>query len=67
MFFMPVNMRRANDNFNGLDPFGKRTLAPSGNPNKRLVVLDSNGNPTLGSLSIDNKRSGLPKCAGNVL
>lgn len=45
---------RASHNFNGVDPFGKRTLAPSGDPNKRLIVLDSNGNPTLGSLSIEN-------------
>ncbi|MFI3121605.1 MAG: cytochrome c peroxidase [Methylococcaceae bacterium] len=45
---------RANHNFNGVDPFGKRTLAPSGDPNKRLIVLDNNGNPTLGSLSIEN-------------
>jgi cytochrome c peroxidase len=45
---------RANHNFNGVDPFGKRTLAPSGDPNKRLVVLDDNGIPTLGSLSVEN-------------
>ncbi|MGZ8225793.1 MAG: cytochrome c peroxidase [Methylococcaceae bacterium] len=46
---------RANNIFNGVDPFGPRTLDPSkGDPNRRLVILDDNGNPTLEGLNIKN-------------
>jgi len=46
---------RANHNFNGLDPFGKRTLDyKKGDRNKRLIVLDDNYNPMLGSISVEN-------------
>jgi len=45
---------RANNLFNGVDAFGPRTLHASGDPNKRLVVVDDALNAALGSVSIKN-------------
>jgi cytochrome c peroxidase len=45
---------RANNIFNGVDPFGPRTLHASGDSNKRLVLVDDAYNATLGSVSIKN-------------
>ncbi|MGZ8214541.1 MAG: hypothetical protein ACXWTP_08585, partial [Methylosarcina sp.] len=45
---------RANNIFNGVDAFGSRTLHASGDPNKRLVIVDDQGNATLGSVNIKN-------------
>jgi cytochrome c peroxidase len=45
---------RANNLFNGVDAFGPRTLHSSGDPNKRLVIVDDNGNAALGAVSVKN-------------
>ena len=43
---------RANNMFNGVGVFGMRDI--NGDPNKRLVILDANGNPRLGYLQFEN-------------
>ena len=43
---------RANNLFNGVGVFGMRDIA--GDPNKRLVILDTAGSPTLGYLQLRN-------------
>jgi cytochrome c peroxidase len=43
---------RANNLFNGVGVFGMRDIL--GDPNKRLIVLDSGGHPRLGYLQVEN-------------
>lgn len=43
---------RANNTFNGVGVFGMRDI--NGNPNARLIVADSTGNPALTYLTLEN-------------
>jgi cytochrome c peroxidase len=43
---------RANNLFNGVGVFGMRDIL--GDLNKRLIILDANGNPQLGHLQLEN-------------
>jgi cytochrome c peroxidase len=43
---------RANNLFNGVGVFGMRDIA--GDPNKRLIILDANGQPQLGYLQLEH-------------